>query len=428
MQLDDINLCDLSQFEQGLPHDIFDFLRKRAPVWFHPANEMAPDGEGFWVVSKYEDVKVILKDHERFSSETGHGARVGGGTILQDLATDMGPGQVLAMMDPPKHDDIRLLVNQGFFPKTLKLLETEVRLSVNQILDFAIDRSADVQSVDFFNRIAAQLPLEVICKMGGVPKEDWPQMMLWANAAIRYAAHDPQNDKDALIKELTDMGIYAFGLIERIRNTPVDAANNLLNNSVMAQVIRAEIPGTDGKPRKLDELELIRFFNLLITGGTETTRNAITYGLYQLLNTPEQYRDVLNNVDALLPQALEEMLRYSSPVHFNRRTASEDVEYRGQQIKRGDKVTLWYPSANRDEDIFSDPHTFNIYRNEKPHIAFGHGIHHCIGAALARMEMRILFEEFFARVKNKKVTTAKPLRFIRSNRHQGVAEMDLRIA
>jgi cytochrome P450 len=195
----------------------------------------------------------------------------------------------------------------------------------------------------------------------------------------------------------------------------------------MAQVVRAEIPGADGKPRKLDELELIRFFNLLITGGTETTRNAITYGLYQLLNTPEQYHDVLNNTEALLPRTLEEMLRYSSPVHFNRRTASEDMEYKGQQIKRGDKVTLWYPSANRDQDIFSDPHTFNIYRNEKPHVAFGHGIHHCIGAALARMEMRILFEEFFARVKNKTVTTTGPLRFIRSNRHQGVAEMVLRI-
>jgi len=420
MKLEEINLCDLSQFEQGLPHAIFNVLRKEAPVWFHPANELTPDGEGFWVISKYEDVKSILKDHERFSSETGRGARAGGGTILQDLATDMGPGQVLAMMDPPKHDDIRLLVNQGFFPKTLKRLENDVRESVNRLLDnAAIGNNSGSQQVDFFNLVAAQLPLEVICKMGGVPKEDWPRMMHWANAAIRYAAHDPQNDKDALIKELTDMGIYAFGLIERIRKVSDD--------SVMSQVIHAEIPGADGKPRKLDELELIRFFNLLITGGTETTRNAITYGLYQLLNTPEQYRDVLNNTNELLPQTLEEMLRYSSPVHFNRRTASEDVEYKGRQIKRGDKLTLWYPSANRDEDIFSNPHTFNIYRDEKPHVAFGHGIHHCIGAALARMEMRILFEEFFARVKQKKITTVSPLRFIRSNRHQGVAEMVLRI-
>ena len=120
MQLEDINLCDLSRFEQGLPHDSFDYLRKHAPLWFHPANALTPDNEGFWVISKYDDVKTILKDHQRFSSETGGDARVGGGTILQDLATDMGPGQVLAMMDPPKHDDIRLLVNQGFFPKTLK--------------------------------------------------------------------------------------------------------------------------------------------------------------------------------------------------------------------------------------------------------------------------------------------------------------------
>lgn len=425
MRLEDINLCDLSRFEQGLPHDCFDYLRRYAPLWFHPANALTPDNEGFWVISKYDDVKTILKDHSRFSSETGGGARVGGGTILQDLATDMGPGQVLAMMDPPKHDDIRLLVNQGFFPKTLKLLEGEVRESVNRILDAAIDDKAATQEVDFFNDIAALLPLEVICKMGGVPKPDWPRMMQWANDAIRYAAHDPQNDKEALIKELTDMGIYAFGLIERIRNTADDPA---LTNSVMAQVVGAEIPGSDGKPRKLDELELIRFFNLLITGGTETTRNAMTYGLYQLINTPDQYEEVLHNTEQLLPQTLEEMLRYSSPVHFNRRTASEDVEYKGQLIKRGDKVTLWYPSANRDEEVFSDPHHFNIYRKEKPHIAFGHGIHHCIGAALARMEMRILFEEFFARVKNKKVTTTKPLRFIRSNRHQGVAEMVLRIA
>jgi cytochrome P450 len=221
-----------------------------------------------------------------------------------------------------------------------------------------------------------------------------------------------------LIAKMTEMGMYAYGLVQTLRAEP--------NDSLMSIIVNAEINNA-GNPRKLDDLEAIRFFNLLITGGTETTRNSIAYGYYALLQHPEQYAALEDNPDELLDGALEEMLRWSSAVHFNRRTAARDVEYGGQQIKRGDKVTVWYSSANRDADVFEDPYTFNIYRKKNPQVAFGYGIHHCLGAALARLEMKILFQELLICMKGRHPQPANDIRFIRSNRHQGVADMRVRV-
>ena len=362
VKIEDINLCDLEQFTSGCPEAAFKTIRQEAPVWFHPATEQAPDHEGFWVISRHADAKAALKNHQVFSSETGYGARVGGGTTLGDMSTDMAPGVVLAMMDPPKHDDIRALVGQGFFPRTLTLLEQEVRELTSAILD-AVDGESEF---DFLERVAAQLPLQVICTMANIPREDWHRVMEWADAAITFAAHDANVDTAPLIEKLTEMGMYAFNLIQQIRQQEPD-------DSVMSKVVHAEIPGTDGQPRKLDDLEIIRFFNLLMTGGTETTRNAIAYGYYMLLKNPQQYAVLESDPEKYIDDAIEEILRWTSPVHFNRRTAGQDIEFQGCPIKRGDKVTVWYPSANRDEDVFEDPYTFNIFRQKNPHLAFGHG-------------------------------------------------------
>jgi cytochrome P450 len=417
VKIEDINLCDLEQFTSGCPEAAFKTIRQEAPVWFHPATEQAPDHEGFWVISRHADAKAALKNHQVFSSETGYGARVGGGTTLGDMSTDMAPGVVLAMMDPPKHDDIRALVGQGFFPRTLTLLEQEVRELTSAILD-AVDGESEF---DFLERVAAQLPLQVICTMANIPREDWHRVMEWADAAITFAAHDANVDTAPLIEKLTEMGMYAFNLIQQIRQQEPD-------DSVMSKVVHAEIPGTDGQPRKLDDLEIIRFFNLLMTGGTETTRNAIAYGYYMLLKNPQQYAVLESDPEKYIDDAIEEILRWTSPVHFNRRTAGQDIEFQGCPIKRGDKVTVWYPSANRDEDVFEDPYTFNIFRQKNPHLAFGHGIHHCLGAALARMELRVLFLALIERMRGKTVEPVGEISFIRSNRHQGVAEMNIRIS
>jgi cytochrome P450 len=417
VKIEDINLCDLEQFTSGCPEAAFKTIRQEAPVWFHPATEQAPDHEGFWVISRHADAKAALKNHQVFSSETGYGARVGGGTTLGDMSTDMAPGVVLAMMDPPKHDDIRALVGQGFFPRTLTLLEQEVRELTSAILD-AVDGESEF---DFLERVAAQLPLQVICTMANIPREDWHRVMGWADAAITFAAHDANVDTAPLIEKLTEMGMYAFNLIQQIRQQEPD-------DSVMSKVVHAEIPGTDGQPRKLDDLEIIRFFNLLMTGGTETTRNAIAYGYYMLLKNPQQYAVLESDPEKYIDDAIEEILRWTSPVHFNRRTAGQDIEFQGCPIKRGDKVTVWYPSANRDEDVFEDPYTFNIFRQKNPHLAFGHGIHHCLGAALARMELRVLFLALIERMRGKTVEPVGAISFIRSNRHQGVAEMKIRIS
>lgn len=416
MKLEDINLCDLEQFTRGCPEDVFRKLRQEAPVWQHPATPQAPDNEGFWVVCKHADVKAILKNHDVFSSETGYGARTGGGTTLADMSTDMAPGVVLAMMDPPKHDDIRALVGQGFFPRTLVLLEEQVKQLTAEILH-SIEHENEF---DFLEKVAAKLPLYVICSMANIPREDWSRVQEWADAAISFAAHEAGVDTTPLIEKLTEMGMYAFNLIQQIRQQTPD-------DSVMSRVVHAEIPGTDGQPRKLDDLEVIRFFNLLMTGGTETTRNAIAYGYYMLLQHPEQYaileQDPLEHINT----TVEEILRWTSPVHFNRRTAARDIEFQGQLIHRGDKVTPWYGSANRDEDVFEAPYAFNIFRKKNPHLSFGHGIHHCLGAALARMELKAIYLALIEHMRGKRVESSSEIRFIRSNRHQGVAEMRIRV-
>lgn len=419
MKLDDINLCDLEQFTSGCPHAVFAFLRQQAPVWFHPANAQTPDNEGFWVLSKHADCKAALKNHQAFSSETGRGARAGGGTTLEDMSTDMAPGVVLAMMDPPKHNDIRGLVNQGFFPKNLTALEQKIQALTDAIIDDALARIDANHEIDFLHDIAAQLPLHTICTIGDLPREDWPKMKEWADAAIAFAAHDKSTDTAPLIARLTEMGMYAYNLIQQLRAQPT--------GSIMSTIVHAEIPGENGTPRRLDDVEAIRFFNLLITGGSETTRNAIAGGFYQLLQHPEQYRALENDLDTLIDGAVEEILRWTSPVHFNRRTASHDVEFGGQQIRRGDKLTIWYPSANRDESVFDEPERFNILRDKNPHIAFGHGIHHCLGAALARQEIRIMISTLIRRLRGKKVEAVQPPVYIRSNRHQGISDLRLRI-
>lgn len=416
MKLDDINLCSLDQFETGCPHKTFAQLRENEPVWYHPNNDDTPDEEGFWVISRNADARAILKNHQHYSSETGRGAREGGGTILADLSTDMAAGKVLSMMDPPKHDDIRGLVNQGFFPRTLKLMEERARELAREILG----KLKEPGEIDFLNDVAVQMPLYMICTIAGLPREDWHLMPAWAAAAIEISANDPESDRDALIATLTEMGTYAFELIHRLRSEPDD--------SIFSHIIQATIPGEDNEPRALDDMELISFFNLLITGGVETTSNAISSGLHTLLGHPEQYEDLKNDFDKLIDNTVEEVLRYTSPVHFNRRTASEDVEFAGHAIKRGEKVTVWYPSANRDEAVFDEPDRFDIHRkNASKHIAFGYGIHHCLGAALARMEIRIIFHEFIKMFGHRKVVPVGELKYIRSNRHQGVSLARIRI-
>lgn len=429
MKVEDINLCDLEQFTAGCPEDAFKTLRAQAPVWFHPATAQTPGNEGFWVIAKHADAKAALKNHAVFSSETGNGARVGGGTTLDDMSTDMAPGVVLAMMDPPKHDAIRGIVNQGFFPKNLAALETQIQALTDAILDNALatldsnpaggQQSDEAHEIDLLQQIAAQLPLQTICTIGGVPREDWPRMLDWAEAAISFAAHDKTTDTAPLIAKLTEMGLYAFGLIQQLREHPT--------GSIMSTIVHARIPGADGNPRQLDDVELIRFFNLLITGGTETTRNAIAGGFYQLLQHPAQYRALEDDPEGLIDNAVEEILRWTSPVHFNRRTASENCTFAGQAIQRGDKVTVWYPSANRDETVFDEPYVFNIFRDKNPHIAFGHGIHHCLGAALARQEIRIMISSLIKRLRGRSVEAVAAPVYLRSNRHQGISELRLRI-
>jgi cytochrome P450 len=409
MRLDDLNLADLDRFAGGFPHEMFTLLRREAPVWWHPPTLLAPGGEGFWVISRHAETLAVLRDPATFSSEAG-GGRAGGGTTLDDLpVAALG---LLNMMDPPRHTRIRLLVNKGMKPRTLAELEPALRQRARAILDAVAERGA----CDFLREVAAELPLQAIAGLLGVPQEDRHQLFEWTTAIVDYRDRDLGGTSHSLEAAIAGLRRYGEALVARTREAPGD--------DMLSLVVHAGIEGADGRREKLADAEVLSFFHLLLVAGSETTRNAIAHGLLALLQHPEQLR-VLREHPAALPGAVEEILRWTSPTSYNRRTATRDVELAGQKIRAGDKLTHWYPSANRDERVFAEPFRFDVRRAPNPHLAFGSGEHHCLGASLARAEMRLLFEELLARFE--RVELAGEVEWARSNKHNGMRRLPVRL-
>jgi cytochrome P450 len=410
MRLADIDLVDLDGFAAGFPHAVFAFLREHAPVWWHPPHPKAPGGEGFWVVSRHAETLAVLRDHEAFSSEAG-GARSGGGTTLEDMPRGIGPGVLLNMMDPPRHTAIRLLVNHGFKPRTIAGLEAGLRERARRILAEVGPRGR----CDFLVEVAAELPLQAIAGLLGLPQQDRHQMFAWTTALVDYSDRDLGQSSERLRAAAAGLADYGRELIARKRAAPAD--------DMLSIVAHAEIPGEDGVPRRLADDELLSFFMLLIVAGSETTRNAIAGGLLALLEHPAELAR-LRRDPALLPSAVEEILRWTSPTTYNRRTATRDAQLGGQTIRAGDKLTHWYPSANRDSAIFVEPFRFDVSRHPNPHLAFGNGQHHCLGASLARTEIRLVFEELIPRWSE--LELAGPVEWARSNKHGGIRHLPIR--
>ena len=409
MRLDDLNLADLDRFAAGFPHEMFTLLRREAPVWWHPPTPRAPGGEGFWVISRHAETLAVLRDPETFSSETG-GGRTGGGTTLDDLpVATLG---LLNMMDPPRHTRIRLLVNKGMKPRTITDLEPALRRRARTILDAVAERGA----CDFLREVAAELPLQAIAGLLGVPQEDRHQLFEWTTAIVDYRDRDLGGSSLSLEAATAGLRRYGEALVARKREAPGD--------DMLSRVVHAEIEGADGRREKLTDAEVLSFFQLLIIAGSETTRNAIAHGLLALLQHPEQLR-ALRESPAALPGAVEEILRWTSPTSYNRRTATRDVELAGRKIRAGDKLTHWYPSANRDERVFAEPFRFDVGRAPNPHLAFGSGEHHCLGASLARAEIRLLFEELLARFE--RIELAGDVEWARSNKHNGMRRLPVRL-
>jgi cholest-4-en-3-one 26-monooxygenase len=399
MTLEDVNLADPGNFVASVPHEMFEVLRRDAPVWFHPGTD---EVEGFWCIVKHADLVELSRDY-------GHASSALGGITLHDAsAEDLElQRQMMLMMDPPNHTKLRLLVNKGFTPRMIGRLDEHIRDIAKAIVDEVASRG----ECDFVVEVAAQLPLRVIVEMMGVPDADRPKIFEWTNRLI--GSEDPEYNvsRDEAIGAATEMFMYSTELAAEKRKNPGD--------DIISTLLQAEVEGN-----RLTDTEFNLFFQLLAVAGNETTRNLISNGMNFMFEHPDQWAKLVDD-RSLLPGAIDEMLRYASPVMYMRRTAPEDFELRGQTIREGEKMALWYISANRDEDVFEDPQRFDVTRSPNEYVAFGGGgPHFCLGANLAKLEIRVMFEELLNRLPD--IARAGDIQRLRSNFINGIKHMPVK--
>jgi cytochrome P450 len=359
-------------------------------------------------------VAAAAADAATFSSCTG-GERDGGGTILEDLPLGFAAGVLFNMQDAPRHHHIRRLVTPALSPRRLRAVEAALGSRCDRILDEAVARGSFDALVD----VAAELPLQAIAELLGVPQEDRHRLLAWADATLDYDDRELGQVSERSQQAAAEMFEYGSELLRAKAACPAD---DLLSTIATAQLPAA---ASDlGEPGPLTELEQQMFFNLLIAAGSETTRNSIAAGLLALIDAPEQW-DALAADPTLVPTAVEEILRWASSTIYNRRTATVDVELGDRRIRAGDKVVLWWQSANFDERAFEEPHRFDLGRRPNPHLAFGLGSHFCLGANLARLEIRLVLEGLLRRVA--RLELAGPVVRTRSNKHQGFRSVPVRV-
>ena len=402
-------ICELDKWEtfiNGQPFDIFKRLREEAPIYWH---EESLDFEpGFWALSKHEDIVTVSKDPMTFSSAVGgHLMTMGDPEVVDPSAVAAIIGNMIGM-DPPDHQIYRKMVAPSFTPKAIRTLEGDMRLKIRDLLENVEDKG----EFNFVTEISEQLPLWVLCEMMGIPESERPKIRdLVNNLTDASIQQDPNNAFQIWVNymELFKMG---RDMIEERRKNPTD--------DLMSVVANTKIEGGELPPELLDG-----FFLLMVIAGNETTRNTLTGGLMALTDNPEEREKLLKD-PSLISNATDEMLRWVTSVIYFRRTATKDTNIRGQDIKAGDKVVMWYGSANRDEDIFKDGHLFRVEReNAKKHLAFGAGEHLCLGNRLGHMQIRVLFEELLDRFPNIH-SISDPVR-IPSNFLAGISELKVRI-
>jgi cytochrome P450 len=401
------DLTDLDNFAHGFPHDMFVAHRRDAPVYWHEPTKHTPDNEGFWSVATYAETLQVQKDPEAYSSERG-GERACGGTLLQDLPI---AGMILNMMDGTRHARIRRLVSTGLTPRTIGRLEAELRRRTRVLLDTI----EDGVTFDFLPRVAGELPMQAICILLGVPEED----RHWLFECIEHA-FDFRGDREAF--ETTDEAAAAHGRMFEYGHALIAAKRAHPTDDMLSVVVHATLADVD--PPTLSDAELYTFFNLLFAAGADTTRNAIAGGMLALIERPEQLAR-LQAEPRYLGTAVEEMLRWTSPSPSKRRTATRTTALGGHTIRPGDKVLYWEGSANRDERVFADAMAFDVTRDPNPHLALGHGVHFCLGGNLARLEMRVVFEDLLSRFTD--FERAGAVEWTRSNRHTGIRHLPVQM-
>ncbi|MDJ0851068.1 MAG: cytochrome P450 [Myxococcota bacterium] len=393
IQVPDVSHPDA--FTKGFPHDVFRELRRAAPVYWHEGDYQG--GRGYWIISRYDTIKSISRQPLLFSSAAG--------TSVEERGTDF---VSMISMDPPDHRRYRALVSSGFTPRRISEQEPHHREIVKAILDGVIERG----HCDFVVDVAAELPLRVIAELLGVPQAACHDIFDWSNRMI--GSQDPEYvvSLEEATSAAQEMYVYANGLAEERLAEP--------QHDLMSAILHGEVDGS-----RLSIMEFDSFFLLLAVAGNETTRNLISHGMLLLLEHPEALAK-LRADRGLVPGAVEEMLRFRPPVIYMRRTALEDTELEGQRIRKGDKLLLYYPSANRDEAVFPAPDVFDIERRDNHHLAFGVGEHFCIGTHLARLETRVMFEGILERMHD--IELSGPVSYLRSNLIDGIKHMPIKFS
>jgi cytochrome P450 len=409
LRLEDVSL-ENDDFAERIPHEIFALLRREAPVWWYDW----PLGRGYWCVTKHADVVAVSRDTKTFTSEQG--------ANLEDLDEEQRAArQSMLETDPPRHTRLRGLVGPPFTPRAIKAYELVLR----ELTVAVLDRALPLGEFDFVEEVAKQLPIRVLARLLGAPDEDTDALIDWGDRMIGNTdpeladvLHDsPESDRYRMLPFRSPASLelfeYAHRLAAERRCEPKD--------DLVSKLVHAEIDG-----EHLSEREFDTMFLLLVVAGNETTRQAIAHGMLALMEHRDEWRRLQEDRELLWRSGADEILRWSSPVLHFRRTATRDVELGGRTIKAGDKVVVWYVSANFDEDVFADPFRFDGGRTPNPHLTFGGGgPHYCLGAHLARLEVQIMFDELLPRLADIELT-APPER-MRTNFTNALKRMPVRV-
>ena len=384
----DVNLLDGNWYADD-PHPVWDWMRRESPVHYDEVADV-------WGIARYDDVLAIEKDPKTFSSQRAprpHGT----------------PLPMMISMDDPDHQRRRSLVNRGFTPRRIGELEDTVAALCRRI----VDRVIEAGECDAVWDIAAPLPLLVIAELLGFEEEHYDDLLAWSDDMIRATTLDPPPEvADAGLRAMLGFRELQLGVIAARRADPRDDLISILCG--------AEVDG-----ERLDDESIVQETLLLLIGGDETSRHVITGGLLALVEHPDQRAWLVEDLDRL-PVAVEELLRWVSPIKNMARTVTRDLEVRGQQLHEGDQVMLFYPSANRDEAVFDQPDVLDLTRHPNPHLAFGFGPHFCLGASLARLELRVMFRELLTRLPDLELATDEPLPYRPSNFICGLEAMPVR--
>lgn len=407
--LDEIDLGN-DAFVERIPHETFALLRREAPVWWYDW----PGGRGFWCVTKHADVVSVSRDTKTFSSAQG--------ANLEDLDEEMmAARRSMLETDPPRHTRLRGLVGPPFTPRAVKAYELALRELTREILD----RALPLGEFDFVEEIAKELPIRVLARLLGTPDSDTDRLIDWgdrmiANTDPDYAdvLHDsPESEAYRLVPFRSPAALelfeYGHALAAERRREPRD--------DLVSKLVHTEIDG-----ERLTEREFDTMFLLLVVAGNETTRQAIAHGMLALVEHPDQWERLRGDPQLAWERGADEILRWSSPVLHFRRTATADTEIRGQPVAAGDKVVVWYVSANFDEEVFEAPERFDVGRSPNRHLTFGGGgPHYCLGAHLAKLEVQVLFDELLPRLDALEVTG--PVERMRTNFTNAIKRMPVRV-